>query len=93
VILLFNLIIASVLFGTFKLGAGADVKFKTSFAIVMYAGLPGVLKLILAMVSVAAGANADSFTLDNPVATNPGYFVSAVDLRCFTAWPVRWIFF
>jgi hypothetical protein len=78
-ILLFNLIIASVLFGTFKLAAGADVKFKTSFAIVMYAGLPGVLKLILAMVSVAAGVNADSFTLDNPVATNPGYFVSALD--------------
>ncbi|MGA2022849.1 MAG: YIP1 family protein [Candidatus Sulfotelmatobacter sp.] len=79
VILVFNLIIAAVLFGTFKLAAGADVKFKTSFAIVMYAGLPGVLKLILATASVAAGANADSFTLDNPVATNPGYFVSALD--------------
>jgi hypothetical protein len=88
VILLFNVIIAGVLFATFKFAAGADVKFKTAFAIVMYAGLPGVLKLILAIVSVAAGSNPDAFSLDNPVATNPGYFISALDsplLRSFAS--------
>ncbi len=79
VILLFNLLIAAVLYATYKFAAGADVKFKTSLAIVMYAALPGVLKLLLAMVSVAAGSNPDSFSLDNPVATNPGYFVSGLD--------------
>ena len=79
VILIFNLVIAAILFATFKFAGGADVNFKTSFAIVNYATLPGVLKLILSIVAVAAGTNPDSFTLDNPVATNPGYFLSAAD--------------
>src|ERR1700722_8856665 len=46
VILLWNLIIAAVLFATFKFAASAAVKFKTSLAIVMYASLPFVLKSI-----------------------------------------------
>jgi hypothetical protein len=79
VILLFNLIISAVLFATFKFAAGADLKFKTSFAIVTYASLPAVLKLVLAIVSVVAGTNPDAFSLDNPVATNPGYFINGLD--------------
>lgn len=79
VILIFNLIIAAVLFTTFRVAAGADVNFKTSFAIVNYATLPELIKLVLAIISVAAGANPDSFSLDNPVATNPGYFISPAD--------------
>lgn len=76
IILLFNLIIAAVLFATFKFAASSAVKFKWAFAIVMYASLPLMLKTVLAMVSVAAGADPDSFNLQNPVATNPGYFLN-----------------
>ena len=76
VILLWNLIIAAVLFATFKFAASAAVKFKTSYAIVMYASLPFLLKSILASVSLMAGADPDSFALQNPAATNPGYFLS-----------------
>jgi Yip1-like protein len=76
IILLFNLIIAAVLFATFKFAASSAVKFKWAFAIVMYASLPLMLKTLLAMLSVAAGADPDSFTLQNPVATNPGYFLN-----------------
>jgi hypothetical protein len=76
VILLWNLLIAAVLFATFKFGASAAVKFKASLAIVMYASLPLLLKTILATISVAAGADPDSFNLQNPAATNPGYFLS-----------------
>jgi hypothetical protein len=76
VILLWNLIIAAVLFASFKFGVSAAVKFKTSYAIVMYASLPLLLKTVLATISVAAGADPDSFNLQNPVATNPGYFLS-----------------
>jgi hypothetical protein len=76
VILLWNLIIAAVLFATFKFAASAAVKFKTSYAIVMYASLPFLLKSILASVSIMAGADPDSFALQNPAATNPGYFLS-----------------
>jgi hypothetical protein len=76
VILLFNLLIAAVLFATFKFAAGAVVKFKTALAIVMYGSLPLLLRTVLATISVAAGADPDSFNLQNPAATNPGYFLS-----------------
>jgi hypothetical protein len=73
------LIIATALFATFKLAAGADVSFKVSFAIVVYAGLPLMVKSLLAMLSVVAGINPDSFSFQNPVATNPGYFMNPPD--------------
>jgi hypothetical protein len=74
--LIFWLVIATALFATFKVGAGADVSFKVSLAIVVYAGLPLLLKTALAWLSVAAGMSPDSFSFQNPVATNPGYFMS-----------------
>ena len=79
VLLLIDLIIAAVLFATFKFAAGANLKFKTTFAVVMYSGLPGILKLLLAIVSIMAGASAESFSLQNPVATNPAYFMTQAD--------------
>ena len=79
IILVWNVVIAAILFATFKFAASSDVKFKTSLAIVMYASLPFVVKSLLATISVAAGASADSFTFQNPVATNPGYFLTPAD--------------
>jgi hypothetical protein len=73
------LIIALVLFATFKVAAGADVSYKVSLAIVIYAGLPLLLKTVLAWLSVAAGMSPDSFSFQNPVATNPGYFMNPAD--------------
>ena len=70
------LIIALALFVTFKIAAGADVSFKVSLAIVIYAALPLMLKSVLALLSVAAGLNPDSFSFQNPVATNPAYFMT-----------------
>jgi len=77
--LLIWLIVATALFATFKVGAGADVSFKVSFAIVVYAGLPLMLKTLLALISVVAGMSPDSFSFQNPVATNPGYFMNPAD--------------
>ena len=73
------LVIATLLFATFKFAAGADVPFKVALAIVIYANLPLALKTLLALISVAAGASPDSFTFQNPVATNPGYFMNPSD--------------
>ena len=73
------LIIATVLFATFRLVAGADVSFGVSLAIVVYAALPLMLRSLLAMLSVLAGINPDSFSFQNPVATNPGYFLNPAD--------------
>jgi hypothetical protein len=74
-ILVWSAIVAAVLFATLKFGLSADVKFKTLFALVIFAGLPGLLKAALAILSILAGVSGDSFTFQNPVATNPGYFV------------------
>lgn len=73
------IIITTVLFGTFKFALGAGVSYKVSLAIVMYAGLPGLLRGILSIVSLLAGASVDSFTFQNPIATNPGYFMNPAD--------------
>ena len=77
--LIILLIISAVLFATFKFAAGADIKFKVAFAIVMYAGLPGLIRVLLAILSLVTGASPDSFTFQNPVATNPGYFMNPAD--------------
>src|SRR4029077_2770062 len=76
ILLIMWLIIATLLFATFKFAAGADVSFGVSLAIVVYSALPLTLKTILAMLSVVAGMNPDSFSFQNPVATNPGYFMN-----------------
>lgn len=96
-ILIWNLIVALILFGTFKLAAGADdLTFKATFAVIMYASLPVILKNVLAIVSLIAGASTDSFIIQNPVATNPGYFINPLSshflysigsaLDIFTIW-------
>lgn len=75
--LAWHAIVAGVLLATLKFGAGAEIKYKTLFALVLYSGLPGLFKAVLAVVSLLAGVASDAFTFQNPVATNPGYFVDA----------------
>jgi hypothetical protein len=74
-ILAWDAVVAAVLFATLKFALSADVKYKTVFAVVVFASLPGILKALLASLSLVAGASANSFTFQNPIATNPGYFV------------------
>lgn len=92
IILLWSAIVAAVLLATLKFGASADIKFKTLYALVIYAGLPGIFKGLLAALSLLAGVSSDSFTFQNPVATNPGYFIdpvaSPVLYRLLTAFDV-----
>jgi Yip1 domain len=78
VILGWYAMVAAVLLATLKFGVSADVRFSRLFALVNYAGLPGLLKSLLAILSLLAGVSSDGFTFQNPVATNPGYFVDVV---------------
>lgn len=73
------LIIAAALFGTLKFVGGGDIPFKVAFAIVIYSALPLLIKSLLAILSLVAGMSPDSFTFQNPVATNPGYFMNPAD--------------
>jgi hypothetical protein len=73
------LIMAGLQFGTLKFAANADISYSKTLAVVVYAALPLALRSVLAIVSVLAGVNPDGFTLNNPVATNPAYFMSPAD--------------
>src|SRR5271155_1457172 len=72
-------LIAAILLATFKFGAGADVSFKSSLAVVVYASLPMVILLLLGIISLVAGVNPDNYTPDNPIASNPAYFMNPAD--------------
>lgn len=78
-ILVFTVVIAAVLMGTFNFGAGTQMKFGAAMAVTMYAFLPSIIRTLLAIVSLAAGADPDAFRIDNPIATNPGFFLSSTD--------------
>jgi hypothetical protein len=73
--LFFFLIMTVVLWATVKVVAGSDVSFKTAYAIVFYAKLPEIVGAILGTISVFAGVNPETFNVNNPVATNPAYFM------------------
>ena len=68
-------IFAAVLFGTLKFVAGAELTYKAMFALVVYTRLPQLLGTLLAIASLLAGVSGDGFNIQNPVATNPGYFI------------------
>lgn len=68
------LITTVVLWGTFKV-AGGETSFKTAYAVVMYANLPGILGALLGIISMFAGINPEGFDINNPVATNLAYYL------------------
>ena len=71
--LIFFVIFAGIYYASFKFGANADLTYGRSFAVVVYAALPEVLRGLLAMITLFAGAAPDSFNIQNPVATNLGF--------------------
>jgi len=75
IVLISWLVIASVLLLAFNVGAGASVPFKVAFAIAAYGGLPWIIHGVLAMLSMLAGVDKEAFNIQNPVGTNPAYFM------------------
>ncbi len=69
------LIIAGVLMGTLNLGFGGQARFGQMFALVNYAFLPNVLKYLFAAVMLYIAPDPDRFNIQNPVGTNPGFFL------------------
>ena len=68
-------VFAGVLFATLKVAGSADLKFGTMFALIVYTRLPEVLRGLLTILSLVAGVSNDSFDIQNPLATNAGYFI------------------
>lgn len=76
VLVLFIFLIETVvLWGTFKVAASVETSFKTAYAIVMYAALPGVIGAILAIISLFAGVSPEAFDISNPAGTNLAYYL------------------
>jgi hypothetical protein len=68
-------IFAAVIFASVKFAANAEVEFKRVFALIVYSRLPELLRVILASLSLLAGVSTDAFDIQNPLATNPAYFM------------------
>ncbi len=96
--LIFALIIAAILMATFNFGLGAHATYQQYLAVWFYAGLPVLIKFILAAIAIFAGASAEQFDMRNPVGTNIGWYLSSdvpqwVRTACssvdvFTIWTV-----
>lgn len=74
-ILLYFAITTLVLWATFKVATGSSISYKVAYAIVFYASLPTVIGSILGTISMYAGIDPEGFNVNNPVATNPAYFM------------------
>ena len=69
-----NLVAAGVLLGTINFGFGGKATFGQVLAVSWYAGLPGLIKLLLGIVGLWVGVAAESFLPGNPAGTNLGYY-------------------
>ncbi len=72
---IYFLITTLVLWVTFKVATSAETSFKVAYAIVFYASLPIIIANILGTISLYAGIDPEGFNVNNPVATNPAYFM------------------
>jgi hypothetical protein len=82
--LIFLAIVALVLWATFSFGLGSEITFMKSWAIVVFASLPGIIKILLATAVLAAGKmDPDLFMIQNPIGTNAGFFMSFGDTPRF----------
>jgi hypothetical protein len=69
-------IVAGVLLATINFGFGGKAKFWEVFAVGWYAGLPGIIKLILGTVALFVGMEPETFKLNNFDGTNVGYYLN-----------------
>ncbi|PYY15417.1 MAG: hypothetical protein DMG60_17700 [Acidobacteria bacterium] len=81
--LLFLVIIAAVLMGTFNFGVGTEVTFKQALAITSYSLLIRLVSVVLLSGAVLANSDPSAFNISNPVATNPAFFLSITDTPRF----------
>ena len=79
-VLLLNLIASGILLGTINFGFGGRATFGQVLAVSWYAGLPGLIKLVLGAIGLWVGLAPESFLPGNPAGTNLGYFLSPTDM-------------
>lgn len=73
-VLFYAFVVAGVLWLTFNFGMDAQIPFSRAMAVVFYGWLPSIVGTVLAMVTLVLG-NPEGFRMENPVGTNPAYFL------------------
>lgn len=79
-LLIIAVIVSAVLLGTINFGFGGRAKFGSVFSMWMYASLPGIIKPILGIAVLMAGAAPETFNIKNYSPTNLGAFLSPTDV-------------
>jgi hypothetical protein len=77
--MLYGVVFAAVLMGTINFGFGGRAKFGDLFAVVYYAWLPQVVKVLLGTAVIYAGMAPESFNIKNFAPTNLGVFFDPVE--------------
>lgn len=67
---------AGVLLLIVNLMMSAGIKFKQAFAVMAYAGLPGILVIAMSVASLFLKSNPDEFNMQNPLPFNLGWFMA-----------------
>jgi hypothetical protein len=79
-VLLLNVIAAGILLGTINFGFGGRATFGKVLAVSWYAGLPGLIKLLLGAAGLLAGLAPEGFLPQNPAGTNLGFYLTPPDV-------------
>lgn len=74
-ILIFVALFALVYWASFNFGLGARTTYGQMFAVWMYASLPKLFVGLLTIATLLAGANTEGYNLQNPIGTNPAYYM------------------
>jgi len=78
IILLFGAINALLWWASLNFGLGAKTTYSQVFAVWMYAGLPKAFIYLLSAILLYAGVGLDNFDMQNPLGSNPGYYIDHV---------------
>jgi hypothetical protein len=78
-LLVYAAVISFVLWGTINFVFGGKAKFASIFTVWFFAGLPGIVKVLLGIVVIFAGADPESFNIKNYAPTNAAAFLNPLD--------------
>jgi hypothetical protein len=79
--LLYCVLAGAIAMAIFNFGFGAEVPFKQSMAAFAYTGLPLLIFSLLAILTMYVTTTPDAFNINNPLATNPAYFLDPANSR------------